>query len=109
MITEWTKTGSEYTKGKEPAIKNIIGRMDWMKLPGKDEAALSIGAMPGLGIQGAIREYRIPKVSHIAISHEMAPYGLYGIRGHYKNADVDIFLVDSGCEIIPICSNVEER
>lgn len=99
---EWTKIGIEYTETPEQKkrIEGAISRAEWLDL--KD--GLSVGLMPGMGIKGAIKEFRIPKVSHVAILHDLAPYGLYGIRGHYKNGEVDIFFVDEGTSIVPIGS-----
>jgi len=69
---------------------------------------LTVAAMPGLGIKAAIKEFKIPKVDKIAISNEMAPYGLYGISAHYKNADVKLYFVDEGDHISSLCQEVEE-
>jgi len=63
--------------------------------------------MPALGIQTAIKEFRIPKVSAVSYNcHEFAPYGLYGIEGHYIGCTVRIFVVDEGSHLCPLCAYV---
>ena len=52
-----------------------------------------------------IKELRIPKVSHVAYSHEMAPYGLMGVKAHYKNGDANVFMVDEGSNIVIIATD----
>ena len=51
-----------------------------------------------------ISQFRIPNVSHVADSPAMSPYGLVGVRGHYKNMPtVDIWAIDDGCGLTPVC------
>jgi len=106
----YTKTGAEHNgtdKQKEKLARTIKG-LEWLEMPKAGES-LSLPMMPGEGIKAMIKEFRIPKVSHIAISHEMAPYGFYGIRGHYKNADVDIFVIDEGTLLVPVVNYATEK
>ena len=93
-----TYNGTDHLKAKLTAA---ITDLDWQPLKG----GLSVAMMPGEGIKSCIKELKIPKVSHIAISHELAPYGLYGIRGHYKNGDAQIYVVDEGCSIVVVASD----
>lgn len=67
--------------------------------------------VPGLGIQHAIAELRIPKVSQIAVSSELAPHGFYGIEGNYKNGRARVYIIDMGTHLIPLASDFfgEER
>jgi hypothetical protein len=103
----WTKVGEDVVGSPvdegtilgRDQVKRAIDNMVWMSLP------VEVGAMPGLNISQAIEELRVPKVSHIAVSSDLAPYGFYGIRAHYKNGDADIFLVDSGSELTPVCTD----
>lgn len=99
----WTDVGKGYTTGKHAKIGAMFDRMEWQKLP------CTMGMMPGEGIKEAIKQLRIPKVSHVASSHELAPYGLLGITGHYKNGCAKVYLIDTGTEVIPIASDFEEN
>ena len=89
-------TGTEEADAK---INAAIERLKWLDVENNREVA----AMPGMAIKEAIKQLKIPKVSHYAISHELAPYGLVGIRGHYVNGDVQVYLVDSGGCVTPVC------
>jgi hypothetical protein len=100
---DWTnvgrKEGYSGTPETDAKISKAIERLKWMEVESHREVAM----MPGMAINEAIRQLRIPKVSHYAVSHELAPYGFVGIRGHYVNGDVDVFLVDGGDAVTPVC------
>ena len=106
MRVDWMKVGKEHWKGNQERIINICESAEWTHIP---KEGITIAMMPALGIEGVIKEFKIPKVSHIAILRDLAPFGLYGIRGHYKNGDADIFVVDEGDHISPLCSFFTER
>jgi len=63
-----------------------------------------LAAIPGLAIKGCIDDLRIPRVSRVSISHDLAPYGLYGIEGNYTNGTAHVFIVDLGSLLVPVCS-----
>ncbi len=99
MERTWTEVGKEHTENKHGEISAIIDRMEWHGLP------YTMGAMPGMGIKEVIKQLGIPKVSHVAISHELAPYGLMGVKAHYKNGEATIYMVDEGTGIVIIASD----
>jgi len=99
---DWTKVGEEFTKDHHEKYETIFNGLQWKKAVNGTSEAM----MPAMGINEAVKQLRIPKVSHYVISRECAPCGLYGIRGHYKNTDVDVFIIDTGCELMPIAMNV---
>lgn len=103
MERTWTKTGAEHTDGKHDALADAFDALEWQALP------IECAMMPGEGIKHAIRSFRIPKVSHVAISHELAPYGLYGIRGHYPNGSAQIYILDRGSDIVTLASDFEPK
>jgi len=109
MKTDWMQNANEHngTDRQKAMIQKAAAKMDWLEMP-KGGETLSLPMMPGEGIKAAIKEYRIPKVSHVAISNQLAPYGFYGIRGHYIGAVVDIFLIDTGTSIAALCAHVVE-
>jgi hypothetical protein len=80
----------------------MFDRLEWQEL---FPAGVTMAMMPGEAIKAAIAELRLPKVSHVATSNEMAPYGLIGIRAHYKNGTANVYLVDEGCQIVVLCSD----
>jgi hypothetical protein len=95
----WTKVGEEYTRDKQGDITAMIERMEWRTLP------CEMGLGPGMAIKEAIKTFKIPKVSQVATSNEMAPYGLLAVEGHYKDGRGRIFLVDDGLSVTPICTD----
>lgn len=99
MKRTWTSVGKKHTEGREAEIGEMFNQLKWQKIP------CTMAAMPREGIKVAIKELRLPKVSHVASSHELAPYGLMGIKAHYKNGDAIIYIVDEGCSIVVIASD----
>ena len=99
----WMETSREYWEDKQAAIKNALNNMEWQEL----KEGMSLPFMPGEGIKTMIREFKLPKASHIAISRELSPYGLYGVYAHYENADVKVFCIDEGSSLSSLCQEVE--
>lgn len=113
----WTKIGTEYHESKEAVINTIEG-LEWIDIIenmylSKQDHGITLPFTQGEGIKSAIKEFKIPKVSHIAyngmFNHCGNTLGLYGIYGHYKNADVKLYFVDSGDCLTPICTEVYNK
>jgi hypothetical protein len=100
---DWLNVGREHWEGNQDKITAIIGRMTWKSLP------CDMGFMQGEAIKEIIKEFKMPGVSHVSDSHELAPYGFLGIRAHYSNADVELYAIDNGCGVEPVCVYVTER
>ena len=96
MQRTWTEAGRSYTDERRWEWEKAIREIEWLGLPEK------LPAMPGLAIQSAIRELKIPNVSNIGINHGL---GLYGIEGNYKNGKAKVYLVDSGTTACVIASD----
>lgn len=103
MKVDWFEVGKDHWEGNQEKIKSACERMEWHELP------YTMAFMPGEAIKTLIKEFHLPKVSHVSDSHEMAPYGLVGVRAHFKNADVDFFAVDEGSHISSLCAFVNEK
>jgi hypothetical protein len=105
-MRNWTEIGAEFDRA---IVERAIAVLDWQKLP------IETGMMQGEGIKAAIRMLGIPRVSHVAvgtINNGKAEGGLcffYGIRGHYENGDADVFIVDRGSDMIPVCSDFTSK
>jgi hypothetical protein len=123
MKIDWMKSGAEYsgTRAKKERLlaitdaidraeKPIGGEFDaWLPVPTPDQPPLKLGMMQGMGIKAAIKQYRIPNVSHIAVSTAGAPYGLYGIRGNYiKDGPIDIWFMDDGVSLTTILAKYRD-
>lgn len=83
----------------EAGISAAIEALSWV------DARIELPMIPALGIRAAISELQIPKVSLVAVSDELAPYGLYGIEGHYTNGRARVYVIDLGSEITPVASD----
>ncbi len=103
MKRTWTEVGEEYTRDKQGDIAAMIERMEWHTLP------CEMGMGPGIAIKEAIKAFKIPKVSRVATSNEMAPYGLLAVEGNYKNDRGQIFMVDDGLSVTPICTDLYSK
>ena len=72
--------------------------------------------MQGMGIKAAIKEFKIPKISHVAYQGgvvcrgkaETFTAGLYGLRAHYANGTREIYLADDGLSITPVAAKLVE-
>ena len=96
----WTSVGAEHTgEAARKTIQKAIDGLEWQPVP------CEMAAGPGLALKGLVQELRLPKVSHVADSHELAPYSLIAIRCHYKNGMCELFAIDIGTEVIPLCSD----
>jgi hypothetical protein len=106
MNRTWTETGKK--EGFDRArVEAAIESINWREIP--KGRSVEAPMMPGEGIKAAIQQLRIPKVSHIAWSSELAPYGFYGIRGHYSNGDAEIYIADMGTHLTPLCSDFHSK
>lgn len=103
MNLVWMRTGKRFTNStnKRTRIISAIRGMVWHEV--KD--GLSLPMSPGLGIEALIKELRLPRVSDVAYSHDLAPYSLLGVRTHYKKISIELFAVDTGTGIKPAVIN----
>ena len=106
MQRDWTKVGEQarIEHGIPQAkIEAAIEAMEWQLVP----CQMAMG--PGMAIKEAVKSLHIPKVSHVADSHRLAPFGLIGIFGHYTNGDSRIYIIDLGDSIVPVCIDFEPK
>lgn len=95
----WTNIGRADWEGQQDSIRAAAAALDWRALP-----LDNVPAMPGYGIQQVIRELRLPKVSRVAWSSDLAPCGFYGIEANYRNGRAQVFILDKGSELTPLVS-----
>lgn len=108
---DWMSVGARYTTPERRAqVERTISRLEWREFTD----GMSLPMCPGLGIEAAIKELRLPKVSAIAYNGALsfpAPDdeseypGLYGIEANYKNGRARVYIVDNGCELLPIAAD----
>ena len=99
-MLNWTKIGEPEVGEHRERFADAIARLPWQSLP------CELGMMPGENIKAVVKALRIPKVSHVAVSNELAPFGLYGIRGHYANGTAQVYVLDIGTECVPVASEL---
>lgn len=111
MKRNWTNVAKEHngTDQQKAKIGKAIKEVEWFQVPKKGEPPLSLGMMIAEGLTQAIKEYNIPKVTHVGCSNALAPLGLLAIRGNYKDGPVDIYMLDCGSEIVPVCSELRDK
>lgn len=102
----FTEIAKAYSQDRQGRIIEHCEAMEWQELT---PAGLTLPMMPGEGIKAAIRELRLPRVSHVAYSHDMAPYGLYGAKCRYSNGPAEVYLLDIGIEILVLCHRLLEK
>jgi len=109
MRRDWKDIGREHWEKKEDKkkIEKAIADMEWQKT----KVGMDLSMMAGEAIKTAIQQFRIPRVEAIAISNEMAPYGLYGIRALYAGGqqNVWIYLLDLGDTLTPLCADLYDE
>jgi hypothetical protein len=110
----WTKTGEEFIgKPVDPAewpglilardmVVKAIENLKWEEVP---NTGLEMDIGSAMAIEAAIRDYKIPRVSHVATSNDLAPWGFYGIRGHYTNGVAEIYIMDMGSQLATVRSD----
>lgn len=119
----WTTVGDEHVgilrleDGElltREMVEAAIVDLDWIDC----EPEVSMPAMPAFTIREAIEQLRIPGVTKVAWCcratadpefderYPLAPYGFYGIEGHYTNGRACIYVLDLGGEATPLCSEL---
>lgn len=102
--------GRRFTEPYGDQIEREIRGLRWGNEP-------QTGMLPGLGINAAIRELKLPKVTAYATNGsftvpdppETATYGVYGIEANYRDCRIRLYLADTGTEIVPLFVDVFER
>jgi len=100
----WTQIGREYvpTDKERREITAAIKRLTWRDVAERRQE----GAMQAMGISEAIKQLRLPKVSHYAADGcVFGSYGLYGIRAHYSNGSAEVYVLDYGTGLMPVVTD----
>jgi hypothetical protein len=105
MKIDWFEVGRDHWEGNQDKIEQICKGVDWQEIT----LGMTMPFMQGNAINTLRERFNLPKASHVCDSHELAPFGLVGIRAHFKNADVDFFAVDEGTHISSLCAFVTEK
>jgi len=101
MERNWTTKGTEHngTPDQKEKLGRMFDNLEWHDKP------VTMGMMQAEGIKVAIESLKIPKVSHVATSNEMAPYGLLAVRGHFSNGWANVYFCDEGSKLVVLASD----
>jgi len=107
MKRNWTTKGSKYndTSDKKVRLGLMFDSLEWHHA----SVGMTMNMMSAEGIKEAINTLRIPNVSHVATSNEMAPYGFFAIRGHFSNGWADIYFCDEGSKLVVLASDFHQN
>lgn len=106
---DWSEAGKQYytsSPGKvapitREQIEQEIPKMDWKPVP--ENQRMKMPPNQAIALVTFVKEMKLPKLSDIAISKALAPYGFYAIRTHYNNGQVELYLIDDGLMITILC------
>jgi len=86
-------------------LKNAYKSLEWVEVVPNLEMPFS----QGYAINAFIKEFRVPKVSHVSYhGPNVGSLGMYAVRGHYSNGIVDLCFVDDGVSLTPIMNVVHD-
>lgn len=86
-------------RGRQPLVEKAIAALEWETVEGDKPM------MPALSISECIKQLRLPRVSQVAISSDLAPYGFYGIESRYSNGRARVYVLDQGGILLPLASD----
>ncbi len=101
-LRHWTDIGTPNVEalGGQAQISAAIERIVWH--PVGTPAPFS----QGYAIRAAIQEFRMPRVTQWGDTHALAPYGLLGVEALYRNGRVRLYLLDTGSDAVPLCTDL---
>lgn len=99
MTRTWTRIGVPYTADKQETLAAIFAQLEWQPFPAK------VGFSEGYALQAVINEFKIPTIKELAISHVLAPFGLYGLHCQYANGRAKVYILDRGLNVFVIASD----
>lgn len=101
----WTTVGRKHTRTKTQRgfVAAAIGKLEWQPVPLVDRVPFAAA----YALKAAITEFRIPKVSAIAVDGPVIEnrYGIYGIEGNFVNGRARVYLLDRGSDLVPLATD----
>lgn len=115
---DWHKKGEQLvTESARGKILSITYKIDDAKTPeGGDfncwiPFPCRLGFMQGYAVRACILEFKLPRVTHVAVTMDGAPFSLFGIRAHYDEGRqrIEHWFMDDGVSVTPILTKVYEK
>jgi hypothetical protein len=97
----WSEPNAAYYQDKKEQFEKAIKEMDWKLVTSEMQLPLQTG----FAIKEFVNKLQLPRVSHVALSDAFQPYGFYGLRTHYGDGQVEIYIIDTGLAGAVICSD----
>lgn len=86
----WTEPGSEYTRGENrPAFSLAFDHMVWNTVGGE---GISVGVVLAEAFLMVKKEFKLKRISHVAISNEMEPLVLLGVRTTFPDGNASLYV-----------------
>ena len=101
----WLSNSAKYhdTDRKKAALAGIFASMEWHKRTKKQKVPM----MQAHVINAAIRQLRLPNVSHISYSSVyMGRYSVISIEAHYTEGRSRLYILDRGDETVTLASDL---
>lgn len=105
MRRDYTAIGEREGYTKEAIDSGILTAQDWQDISVDKSVAFS----QGYAITEAIKQFRIPKVTHVSQFGMIDGHSLLGIRAKYKNGLAEIYIADNGLDAIPVAIDFEQN
>lgn len=108
---DWIETTKEHWQGKQDDILKIIAGLEWI-YPIKSDLVSDntlffpndkLDAMIMSGLQEIADGYKVKKLSAVATSQELAPFGFLGMQDKRLDAYLRIYVIDTGSEVSCLC------
>lgn len=102
---DYTRVGKEKYDAEE--IEQAIKTIQWEKFRKNN-----LPFCQGSTLNSVIKECKVPssKITRMALHGVIkGSHGFYGLDVDYKNARVQIYIADNGCESCPVACDVWEK
>lgn len=95
----WTTVAAHYTDDKREQLAALFADLQWDAFPGTPSFSLAHL------VTIFISTLRTPLPLEIAVSHQLAPYGLIGLHIPYKNGRAKAYVLDQGDTALILASD----
>lgn len=105
VTAEFKMTGVGEEEYSPEQVKAAIARLEWEDTSAKGNIDLPF--MQGEALNKVIQEYKLPRPAKLALYGTIAEgHGFYGAEFHYKNADLILYIADTGTETFVVAKDV---
>ncbi len=106
LIRHFTQIGGAFCED-HGRIESGIAGLSWLPVP--EHGGVSVGDDAARAIMATVRRYRLPNVSHVAVSDAFLPLTFCAARGHYGTAAVQLYIMAGGSEAAVVAADYDPR